>query len=210
MIAPADLTGLILAGGLASRMRESLRAALDGPESLEKGLLTLRGVTLAARAQRFLAPHVCRVLISANRQAARYAAYGQVVPDAPEYGDNAGPLAGVASGLAMCATPWMAVIPVDVPLLPQDLLERLGQAVRDEGANLAYAEDSEGGIHPLCMVVHRDLLEDLHGYLLDGGRKVRLWLERHHGRLVRFEGAVDQFLNVNTAEDLKRAERALG
>jgi molybdopterin-guanine dinucleotide biosynthesis protein A len=210
MIAPADLTGLILAGGLASRMRESLRTALDGSEPLEKGLLTLRGETLAARARRFLAPQVCRVLISANRQAARYAVYGQVVPDAPEYGDNAGPLAGVASGLATCATPWMAVIPVDVPLLPQDLLERLWKTVRDEGVRLAYAGDSEGSIHPLCMLVHRDLLDDLRGYLLEGGRKVRLWHERHHGRLVRFEGVVDQFLNVNTVEDLKRADRILG
>jgi molybdopterin-guanine dinucleotide biosynthesis protein A len=214
MIAPVDLTGLILAGGLATRMRASLADVSngfqsDGAEPMEKGLLVLRGETLADRARRFLDPHVSRVLISANRQAERYAAYGHVVPDAPEYGDNAGPLAGVASALAHVATPWMAVIPVDVPLLPPDLLGRLGEAVCDEGVGLAYAGDGEGGIHPLCMLVHGDLLDDLHSYLLGGGRKVRLWHARQHGRLVRFDGPTEQFLNVNTAEDLERAERAL-
>ncbi|HWL27448.1 MAG TPA: NTP transferase domain-containing protein, partial [Burkholderiaceae bacterium] len=108
MIAPADLTGLVLAGGRASRMRASLGTSTDASVPLEKGLLALQGEPLVARARRYLAPHVCRVLISANRETARYAAYGEVVPDAADYGEDAGPLAGVASGLALSATPWMA------------------------------------------------------------------------------------------------------
>lgn len=208
MIAPELLTGLILAGGRANRMRATLGGMPDGTEPLEKGLLELGGETLAARARRYLATRVSRVLVSANGQTARYAAYGDVVPDAPEYGPNAGPLAGVASALAVSSTPWMVVIPVDVPLLPQDLVARLCHEAVDEGASLAYAGDIEGGIHPLCMLVHRDLHEDLRSYLLDGGRKVRSWHERHHGRLVQFDDAA-LFLNINTADDLNRAAQAL-
>jgi molybdopterin-guanine dinucleotide biosynthesis protein A len=209
MIAPALLTGLILAGGRAQRMRASVGGTPASPEPLEKGLLQLGSETLAARARTFLAPRVSRVLISANRQAETYALYGEVVPDAPEYGEDAGPLAGIASALVLNATPWMAVIPVDVPVLPNDLVERLGQSALDQGASLAYAADSQGAVHPLCMLVHRDLYEDLRGYLQDGGRKVRLWHERHQGRPVIFHGDAALFLNINTAEDLERAAGAL-
>src|SRR3546814_17446908 len=77
-----------------------------------------RGEPLVAHASRFLAPRVAQLWISANCHTDFYAHYGMVVGDDPRYGSSSGPLAGVASGLAVSATPWLAVVPVGVPALP--------------------------------------------------------------------------------------------
>jgi len=221
MIPRHELAGLILAGGQGRRMQGS-------GNRVEKGLLPLGGAPLAQHAGAFLAPWVQRVYVSANRCRAEYARYGEWVPDDPLLGEQAGPLAGVASALARSPLPWMLVAPVDVPFLPDDLAPRLGQAVRD-GARLAYAR-AGGRAHPLCMLAHRSLLEDLRSYLQSGGRKVMDWHARHGARTVDYaqapgdagaaaaaSGAVpgmaapdaaapDPFSNINTPEDLVRAE----
>ena len=81
-----ELTGLILAGGRASRM--------DGND---KGLLTLDKRPLIAQVIRRLSPQVDHLLISANRNLHAYQQFGfEVLKD--DYDDYRGPLALVALG----------------------------------------------------------------------------------------------------------------
>lgn len=162
------LTGLILAGGLSSRMQRLAAAhapafqhgrgrSRDGgptlaarrhqddsnelPDSavVDKGLLQLNYQPLIHHASQFLAPQVRQVLISANRFQHRYAQYGTVVADDPALGAHSGPLAGVEAALRHMATPWLLVMPVDVCAAPADMVQRLSQAVVDTGAMMAYA-----------------------------------------------------------------------
>jgi len=231
IVDPESMTGLILAGGQARRMQ----AAGAGGQHVDKALLRFAGKTLVEHAVDYLTPKVGKLLISANRNRDIYAAYGEVVADDPALGVNLGPLAGVASALAVCRTPWLAVIPVDVPVLPGDLLERLAEPIgaaeggdglrssqgkamasglEADGASqqlsrLAYAEAEDGRAHPLCMLLHRDLSGDLRSYLQDGERKVQVWQERNRARPVVFQGGEPLFFNINTPEDLRRLE-ALG
>lgn len=55
------------------------------------------------------------------------------------------------------------------------------------------------------------LRHDLRAALEDGLKKVVLWTEKHDGREALFpsEGG-DPFFNINTPEDLARAEEMLG
>ena len=50
------------------------------------------------------------------------------------------------------------------------------------------------------------LRDDLRAALQDGLSKVVIWTERHGGRECLFDAEGDPFFNVNTPEDLARAE----
>ena len=189
MAAPSahELTGLILAGGRGQRLG-----------GVDKGLQPWRGRPLVDHALARLAPQVGEVLISANRNAADYAARGaRVLADAS--GDFPGPLAGILAGLRAASTPWLAVVPCDSPRLPADLFARLAAGLGD--APGAVVE--RGRLEPVCCLLSTALADDLAGYLAEGGRKVEGWVSRH-AVPVRFDRPEDAeaFANVNTPEDL--------
>ena len=205
MITRDVLTGLILAGGKALRMQGALSTVTPPTAApIDKSLLSLNGVSLLAIAHAFLAPQVSTVMVSTNRHADVYARYGSVIRDDPDLGQGLGPLAGVERALVTMSTPWLIVVPVDVPRLPPDLIPCLIDAIQHSGAKLAYASTSERA-HPLCMIVHGSLAAGLRAYLAAGDRKVQLWQNRNSAVSVQFDGAGQVFFNINTPQDLERA-----
>ncbi|MDX3893904.1 molybdenum cofactor guanylyltransferase MobA [Pusillimonas sp.] len=197
MIPRGDIDGLVLAGGRSRRMRA------EGGPAVDKGLLMLDGAPLVQWVAQYMKPWVGDVYISANRRLDVYGRYGHCISDDPEFGGDAGPLAGVASVMARSRRPWLLVLPVDVPRLPTELPTRLIEAVGG-GAPLAYACAGTKA-HPLCMLVRRDLVGDLRTYLLDGGRKVLDWHRRHDAVPVDFGDGPDLFRNINTPDDWAQA-----
>ncbi len=211
-----SVTGLILAGGQARRMREAAERGAGGPPMLpdcladwqgwDKGLVLLGGQPLLWHAQRFLAPQVARLLISANRYLELYGRYGEAFGDDPTLGDAQGPLAGIATALARIHTPWLAVLPVDVPHPPADLFVRLAAALHEDGrARVAFASIRDGDTErdqPLCMLLHSSLQEDIRAFLFAGERRVRSWLGRVGALRVHFQGGEGVFGNINTPQDL--------
>ncbi|WP_233772541.1 molybdenum cofactor guanylyltransferase MobA [Achromobacter sp. AONIH1] len=191
------LAGLILAGGQGSRMG-----------GRDKGLVQLRGEPLAGHAARRLAPQVGRLIISANRNADSYARYGEVVGDGVAGLQGwPGPLAGVMAGLLAAGdAQWLVVAPCDTPFLPPDLAARLVGAALATGVPLAYAS-ADGVRHPACMALRVSLLPALREYLASGERRVGLWQSRLGAAEARFDETPEAFMNVNTPEELERAER---
>jgi molybdopterin-guanine dinucleotide biosynthesis protein A len=196
MIERADITGLVLAGGRGSRMGGA-----------DKGLRPLRGRPLAQHAIERLRPQVGPLWVSANRNADAYAALGapvcaDTVPGQP------GPLAGVLAGLAACATPWLAVVPCDVPRFPADLVRRLAAGLQAAGAELAIATTLEDGApraHPVFCLLPATLRDDLAASLARDERRVLQWMRRHRCAEVPFDDAA-AFANANTGDDLRRLE----
>src|SRR3974377_1531129 len=83
----SSIIGVILAGGRSRRMGGG-----------DKGLLNLGGKPMLAHVIDRLAPQVGRMIINANGEPRRFAAWSlPVVPDT--VGDFAGPLAGVLAGM---------------------------------------------------------------------------------------------------------------
>jgi len=185
--------GLILAGGRGARMQEA-----------DKGWLMLAGQPLIAHVARRLAPQVQALLISANRNADRYAGYGRVLADDPAFGDWSGPLAGVLAGLTAWQGEWLVVAPCDTPFLPQDMAGRLIAAARACRAPLAVAR-AAGRRHSVCMALRTSLRDDLRDYLQGGDRKVGLWQSRVGGIEVGFDDTPHAFFNINTPDDLAAA-----
>ena len=195
MPTPDLITGLVLAGGAARR--------LDGRD---KGLVELDGRPLAAYVIDTLRPQVESVVISANRNLEQYRQFGWPVLE-DRISGFAGPLAGVAAGLAAAQTPWLLACPCDTPNVPPDLASRLADALTAAGADIAIAADA-GRLQPLHALIPVALAADLETYLASGERSVRGWLARHRVASARFEHG-DPFANANTADELTRLSALL-
>ena len=190
------VTGVVLCGGRARRMGGA-----------DKGLVLLRGRPLVAHVLDRLTPQVDQVLINANRSLAAYRAFGpEVVED--DIDGFPGPLAGVRCGLARAAHGLVVTVPCDAPGLPADLVARLLSALL-EGDTSAAVASSGGSTQPVFALYRRSVLPTLDGFLAAGGRKVDEWHSEIGAVHVVFDGAEHAFDNINTPEDLARAERAL-
>lgn len=185
----AGITGLVLAGGLGRRMG-----------GIDKGLQAFRGEPMVAQVIRRFAPQVDVLIVNANQNIERYAAFGHpVVPDVIT--GYAGPLAGLHAGLHACRTPLLVTSPCDSPFLPLDLVARLREALEREGADLAVARTGEQS-HPVFSLVRRHVLPGLTDFLDGGGRKVDLWYSALKVVEVSFDDQPDAFANINTLNEL--------
>ena len=196
MIAPGQITGLILAGGRGSRMG-----------GVDKGLQNHQGVALAMHALLRLAPQVGHVMINANRNLGAYEAMGVPVwPDAvPDY---AGPLAGFLAGLERCETPYMVTVPCDSPMFPHDLVVRLAQALESQGAEIAMAATREGEalqVQPVFCLMKAEVMENLIRFIQSGQRKIDRWTALHRCVEVAFDDA-KAFANANTVAELQQLQ----
>ena len=187
------ITGIVLAGGLGRRLG-----------GVDKGLQELRGRPLVAHVIERFAPQVDELLINANRNRERYAAFGQrVVADLIP--DFAGPLAGLHAALSAAAHPLVATAPCDSPFLPADLVSRLFSALTATGADLAVARTFDQP-HPVFCLCRREVLPHLTEYLAGGGRKIDRWYATLKVVEVAFDDEADAFENINTREELGRFE----
>lgn len=199
MIKPEAITGLILAGGRASRM-----------DHLDKGLQLLDEKPLVQHVVERLTPQVKILIISANRNQKHYQNFARsVVSD--QNPNFAGPLAGMISAWEHCDTDYLLTVPCDSPFLPLDLTSRLAQAISNTGgtalaaiaATTNAAENSQQQIHPVFNLMHRDTVPALRRFVAGGGSRVRVFFESIHAQQVHFENAL-AFTNINTQHDLRR------
>ncbi|HKO06619.1 MAG TPA: molybdenum cofactor guanylyltransferase MobA [Alphaproteobacteria bacterium] len=199
----AEIAGVVLAGGLSRRMGGG-----------DKCLRPLAGRAILARVIERARPQVAALMLNANGDAARFAAFALPVrADAVE--GFAGPLAGVLTGMAWArecvpSARWLASFASDAPFLPRDLVARLLAALEAGRAEIACAA-SGGRSHPVFALWPVALMDDLRRALVeDGLRKVDAWTARF--KLIEVEFAcepVDPFFNTNRPEDLAEAEALL-
>ena len=197
--------GVILAGGLARRMGGG-----------DKGRLMLGGRSLLEHVIERLEPQVAGIALNANGDAARFSDLGlPVVSDSVE--GFAGPLAGVLAGLDWAAeqgADCIVTAAADTPFFPCDLVPRLMMEAdgMEHPLVLAATPDLQRGRnrHPTFGLWPVALRDDLRMALQGGLRKVVLWTDRHSAREAMFLAEpFDPFFNVNTPEDLTRAEDLL-
>lgn len=188
-----DVTGVILAGGRATRMG-----------GVDKGLIAVNDRLMIAWVIDALRPQVTDILISANRNRDSYAEFGYPVIDD---GDDEfrGPLAGLASCMQVAITPYIALAPCDSPLVCSDLVPRLSAALSASGARIAVAHDGEW-LQPVFALLERDLRGELVGFLDSGGRKIGQWYEEQGYEVVDFSDTIESFANINAPDDKRILE----
>ncbi len=191
MASREKITGVVLAGGLGRRMGGT-----------DKGLQVLDGRPMAEWVVERFAPQVDELLINANQNAERYAAFGYpVVPDA--ISGFAGPLAGLHAALTAAAYPLVATVPCDSPFLPADLVSRLHSVLVASQAQFAVARTFDQP-HPVFCLCRCELLPHLESYLGRGERRFEGWYSTLRTVAVSFDDESAAFENINTREDLAR------
>jgi molybdopterin-guanine dinucleotide biosynthesis protein A len=190
--------GVILAGGLSTRMGR------------EKALVALAGRPLLAHVIARFASQVSSLALNANGDPARFAGFG--LPVLADLGRDAiGPLAGIECALAYAGrlgAGLVAVVPADAPALPLDLVARLTRALRRD--DLAAIAEGPRGPEPLFALWRTGALGPLRDRLGAGQRAVRDLLARIPHATAPFgsDGGPDPFANLNTPEELARADAA--
>ncbi len=197
MISSEQITGLILAGGRAQRMG-----------GVDKGLILFLQKPLIESTITRLKPQVGSIIINANRNITKYAAYGYpVIPD--ETPDFSGPLAGFAIGLKACKTPYLLTAPCDSPLLPTNLAIKLSQEMENSNLELVYASSNEADdkiwAQPVFCLMHVEVLPSLEAFIAKGELKIDRWFKNVRSGTVIFKDT-NAFANVNTPEELKHLE----
>ena len=205
--ASSSITGVILAGGRSRRMGGG-----------DKGLLDLGGKPMLAHVVDSLKPQVRRIIINANGEPRRFAAWSlPVVPDT--VGGFAGPLAGVLAGMRWSLTHapearFIVTAAGDAPLLPRDLAPRLLAALAPGKAVIALAQ-SLGELHPVIGLWPVALADDLEAHLAAGIRKVLHFTRRHRTIAVPFAPVrlcgldIDPFFNANTPAELEQLRASI-
>lgn len=179
----ADVTAAILAGGEGCRVG-----------GRDKGLLILAGEPLIAHVIAVLREQVGANVICANRNTGEYARFAPVLAD--EQPGFQGPLAGIASALAHCATPWLLTVPVDCPRPPADLARRLYDCCRQKNVSIAVAHDGARR-QPLFALYRRELATVAAQAL---ARNVAVWRWQDEAEAIEVDFSTDRhaFANLNS------------
>jgi molybdopterin-guanine dinucleotide biosynthesis protein A len=187
MIGISDITLGILAGGRATRLG-----------GCDKAWLECGGVPQVLRMARRFAGEVSCTLVSANRQDSRYASHGlTVIADRKV---DVGPLGGLDALAAVCATPWLLTVPVDLVGVNECLVPTL---IASAGESGAFARDDDG-LQPLVALWRIERLRGAAPGAMQAGELSMQALQARMGMTcVRFTGV--RFGNLNTPADLAAA-----
>nr|WP_028166537.1 molybdenum cofactor guanylyltransferase MobA [Bradyrhizobium elkanii] len=196
-----SIPGVLLAGGLSRRMGGG-----------DKPMRTIGGRTILERVIERLAPQCDGLILNANGDPARFAAFGLPVI-ADSVADFPGPLAGILAALDWMAAnrPGVSLIlsaAGDCPFLPRDLVSRLHDALVKENAQLAVAASGDQS-HPVIGLWSVSLRDELrHALVVEDVRKIDRWTARYRLATVSWPTEpLDPFFNANTVEDIAEAER---
>jgi molybdopterin-guanine dinucleotide biosynthesis protein A len=199
MIAPRDIALGILAGGRGTRLG-----------GCDKAWIMRGGMPQVQRlAQRF-ERDVSHVLVSANRDLARFESLGYIA--VPDRTPDLGPIGGLDALAAACTTTWMLTVPVDLVFVNDCLVATLESA----GGQGACIEDDDG-VQPLVALWNVDALRVTLALLLPHQpsslprmrepRQADLSVQSLQHTLsmprIRLQGV--RFGNLNTPDDLAAA-----
>jgi molybdopterin-guanine dinucleotide biosynthesis protein A len=172
----------------------------------DKALLEFEGETLVERAVGKLGAVCAEVRIAGGGEEVKR--FGAVVQDDVM---GCGPLGGIVAGLGATGFDWSVFLAVDVPLVPVEFVQALGERCLRSSA-VAVIARVEGRAEVLCAGYSRKGLSGLRKALEEGRLKV-LTAVQEAGEVEFFE--VDGknacwFANVNTPEEFSMAKQLAG
>ena len=191
----SDCTGVVLAGGLNSRMNGT-----------NKALLEVGGVTVIQRTMALFETLFEKIMVVSNAPQDLLALDVKIVSDLfPERCS----LAGIHAALFHVETPWAFVVPCDNPFLSREMVE-LVLSYRTDGATIVVPETAKG-LEPLCAAYSRENLKQAEVRLSEGRYKIQSLFRKKRTRKVpeaeirRVDPELHSFFNINTPEDYQWA-----
>ena len=192
MIDKANITGIILAGGKSSRMGS------------DKGFLLLHGKPFMIHIIEALKPLVNAIVIVSNEEA--YDKFGYKRVD--DIIENAGPLAGLYSGLYHSKTEYNLVLSCDVPLIKTTVLNKL---IESFDANFDVIQLlSKNKTMPLIALYKKQCMNKFLELLQNDERRLRFAIEQLNTKTITLDVEFDEFVkNINTVQQLNDIKNAV-
>lgn len=191
-----NITGVILAGGLARRMGK-----------IDKGLILINGKPLIEFIIEAVKPQVDTLIINANRNQETYKKYGHTVIS-DSYGDYQGPLSGMSSCMSVADSEYILTVPCDSPFIPADLADRLYRRLKKGHADISVATNGRR-IQPVFALIKVELRDHLLAFLDRGERRMDKWYSEQNMVKADFSDEKQAFVNINTPEKLSMVEAVL-
>lgn len=187
-----NITGIILAGGKSSRMGS------------DKGFVIYNDKPFIQHIIDALQPLVDEIIIVSNNP--DYDAFKlKRVNDIIE---NAGPIAGLYSGLHHSNTVMNLVLSCDIPLINKDVLEQL-ISQKSEEIDVIQIE-SQGKTMPLIALYNKRCESTCLELLESGERRLRFLINKLKSKTIVLTDALDKHTaNINSQSDLKELNNEL-
>lgn len=200
-----DVTAVILAGGQSSRMA-SLRAA-------PKSFLRVGGETVIEREVRALGA-VFKDIIVISNEPEPYLDLGlQVIPDSDRFPDIKGPIKGIFTGLHNIAGCFGFFVACDMPFINPALVEWMGEG---RAGHDAVIPKIGGYFEPLFGYYAKSALPVIEQAMNAGIKSIQDVFFRMDVKVIGdmdvriFDPVFESFINLNTPDDLARAESIIG
>lgn len=188
------MTGIILAGGMSSRMGK------------DKGLALFKGKPLIEYAISIVKNVSAEILISTNNPDYDYLK----IPLVKDTYINIGPMGGIHSCLFKSNTEWNCVLSCDMPLVKPELFQYLMQFSEDAWVVLPTSD----GIHPepMCGIYNRKVLPLMEQFIGAGNYKLPDLFRRIPFKMILTSDDLDfysddLFMNLNSLDEIISAER---
>jgi molybdopterin-guanine dinucleotide biosynthesis protein A len=192
----------VLAGGHSRRM------------GTDKGLARLAGRPLIEHVLERVGHLSSDCLIATNRPDAYNYLGHRVAPDDPERA-GAGTLTGLETALSAAQRSTVLVVGCDMPFISPALAKHLLELALDPAAGKIVVGESERGLEPLLGVYPTAALASIRDLIERGSQRlndlldiVPIWVVERPG-CVRMDPEELSYFNVNTPEELSRAEALL-
>lgn len=197
---PAEVFGLVLAGGRSTRMHRD-KAALEYPGSASSGGSQLE------RAMALLEPRVVRAFVSVRGDQGSdpiRSRFARIV----DTREGLGPIAGIVAAQARFPQAAWLVVACDLPFLDGATLDHLLGSRRPDRQATAYRSSHDGLPEPLCAIYEPSTIAAICAYILGGRDCPRKFLRQADVELLDQPNprALD---NVNTPEEYGSAIAAL-
>ena len=186
---PSYTIGIVLAGGAGERVGGA-----------DKGLVTYQDRPLVEWVIDALETQVDDIILSVNRNRQRYQAFGfETVLDGKNYASFQGPIAGIRAAfqkLGRAEQHNYLVSSCDSPMLPDNYVMKLQQALDADYADVAIVHDGERLQYLHCLIAG-SAMPSLMDFFDSGGRAMHQWLSQAEIVEVDFSQQAGCFSNIN-------------
>lgn len=191
MNSKVDFPCVVLAGGKSVRFGSP------------KGLVDFNGRPLISHVITNMSEQTSAPVVINADPKGPYSAFGETIFEPEEFREM-GPLAGILSSLIWAQSEGfehVATVPLDVPLLPSELLDEL-QKLAPSFALTSSRRHYVIGLWPIS------LMDDLTSFLRSGGRSAKDWVRDCSAKPCLFDKSSSEqaFSNLNTPQDLARLQ----
>lgn len=196
----APCTGIILAGG------KNLR--LPGKK---KAFLSIGGKRIIDHIFTLFQELFDEVIIVTNDPLEFMELDAKIVSD---ISDTRCSLAGIHAGLFYASNPYIFVSACDTPFLSKDLVEYMVNA--GEPGKTVIIPETLDGLEPLCAVYSKECLRAIEDNLATKRLKILGFFKKKRTKKIpetllrKLDPDLKSFFNINTPEDLARAEEMAG